>query len=180
MQYDVILNIIAAPDCTALNEENCRDANFVITGGNGGCHDDNLKCHQWWQRSHHDNPHFVNFVIIGRTGGCHDDNLQCHQWWQSWHHNNSHFVNFVIIGGTGLCHDNLQCHHWWQSWHHGNSVFNTVYPINYAHGLVMLCFVVVVLLIIDGLMLLICLYSSGFVFQHWSNPASDTGPDHFH
>ena len=29
-------------------------ANFVITGGIGGCHHDNLQCHLWWQSWHHD------------------------------------------------------------------------------------------------------------------------------
>ena len=37
-----------------LKTENCHDANFVITGGTGGCHYDNLQCHQWWQSWHHD------------------------------------------------------------------------------------------------------------------------------
>ena len=64
------------------------------------CHNDSLRCHQWWQSWHYDNSHGVsewlnlmthsppeschnaNFVITGGTGGCHYDNLWCHQWWQ--------------------------------------------------------------------------------------------------
>ena len=38
--------------------ESCNDANFVITGGTGGCHYDNLQCHQWWQSWHHNNSQF--------------------------------------------------------------------------------------------------------------------------
>ena len=30
-----------------------HDANFVITGGTGGCQNDNLQCHQWWQSWNH-------------------------------------------------------------------------------------------------------------------------------
>ena len=40
----------------SLRPKCCQDANFVITGGTGGCHKDNLPCHQWWQSWHHDNP----------------------------------------------------------------------------------------------------------------------------
>ena len=31
---------------------------FVITGGTWGCHNDNLRCHHWWQSWHHDNSWF--------------------------------------------------------------------------------------------------------------------------
>ena len=31
-----------------------HDANFLITGSTGGCHNDNLQCCQWWQSRHHD------------------------------------------------------------------------------------------------------------------------------
>ena len=31
-----------------------HDANFVVTGGTGGCHNDNHRCHQWRQSWHHD------------------------------------------------------------------------------------------------------------------------------
>ena len=34
-----------APVVPALKTESCHDANFVITGGTGGCHTDNLQCH---------------------------------------------------------------------------------------------------------------------------------------
>ena len=34
----------------------CHDSNFVITGGTGGCHKDNLRCHRWWQCWNHDTP----------------------------------------------------------------------------------------------------------------------------
>ena len=30
----------------------CHDANFVVTGSNTGCHNDNLWCCQWWQSWH--------------------------------------------------------------------------------------------------------------------------------
>ena len=31
----------------------CHDDNFVLTGRTAGCHNDNLRCHQWWQNWHH-------------------------------------------------------------------------------------------------------------------------------
>ena len=31
-----------------------HDDNFVVTGGTWGCHNDNLRYHQWQQRWHHD------------------------------------------------------------------------------------------------------------------------------
>ena len=37
-----------------LKIETYHDANFVITGCTGGCHNDNLQWFQWWQRWHHD------------------------------------------------------------------------------------------------------------------------------
>ena len=46
----------------ALKTKNHHDADFVITGGTGGCHDDNLQCHQGWQSRHHDN---FRFLVIG-------------------------------------------------------------------------------------------------------------------
>ena len=38
-----------------LELKTCHDANFVIIGGTGICHKDNLWCHQWRQSWHHDN-----------------------------------------------------------------------------------------------------------------------------
>ena len=88
----------------------CHDANFVVTGGTVGCHNDNLRCRQWRQSWHHDNSRFPlvislktkhrqfdNFVAIGGTVSCHNDNLRCRQWWQSWHHENSHFPVVIMI-----------------------------------------------------------------------------------
>ena len=58
-------------DCmnTTLKSESCHDANFAITGDTGGCHNNNVQCHQWRQSWH------LNY------------NSQCHQWRQSWYHN---------------------------------------------------------------------------------------------
>ena len=42
----------------SLETESYHDANFVITGSTGGCHNDNLRCHQWWQSWHYDNSQF--------------------------------------------------------------------------------------------------------------------------
>ena len=42
-----------------LKTESCRDANFVISGGNAGCHKDNLWCHHLQQSWHHDNSQFT-------------------------------------------------------------------------------------------------------------------------
>ena len=39
---------------TSLIPESCYDANFIVTGGNGGCHN-NLRCRQWRWSWHHDN-----------------------------------------------------------------------------------------------------------------------------
>ena len=35
--------------------EACHDVNFVVIVGIGGCHDDNLRCHQWRRQSWHHN-----------------------------------------------------------------------------------------------------------------------------
>ena len=40
---------------TLLKTESCPEANFVITGDTGGCLNDNLQCHHWWQSWHYDN-----------------------------------------------------------------------------------------------------------------------------
>ena len=32
-----------------LKIQSCHDANFVVTGGTGGCRYDNIRCHQWRQ-----------------------------------------------------------------------------------------------------------------------------------
>ena len=39
----------------SLKTKSCHNANIVITAGTGGCHYDNLRCHQWWQCWHYDN-----------------------------------------------------------------------------------------------------------------------------
>ena len=36
-----------------MKTESCHDANFVITGDTAGCHNDNLRCHQWRHHSWH-------------------------------------------------------------------------------------------------------------------------------
>ena len=46
----------------ALKTKSHHDADFVITVGTGGCHDDNFQCHQGWQSRHHDN---LRFLVIG-------------------------------------------------------------------------------------------------------------------
>ena len=55
---------------------NCRDGNFVVTGGTGGCRDDNLRCHQWRQSWHHDgsawvsvHPHWHGSRMTDRNSG---------------------------------------------------------------------------------------------------------------
>ena len=45
------------PSCT-LKMKHHHDADFVVTGGTGGCRNDNLQCHQWWQSWHHNNSQF--------------------------------------------------------------------------------------------------------------------------
>ena len=42
---------------------NHPDANFVITGGIGGCRLDNLQCHQWWQSWHHNYSVFTAYTV---------------------------------------------------------------------------------------------------------------------
>ena len=34
----------------SLKTQSCHHANFFITGGISGCHNDNHWCHQWWQK----------------------------------------------------------------------------------------------------------------------------------
>ena len=38
-----------------MKTEGRHDVNFVVTGGNGGYLNDNLRCRQWRQNCHHDN-----------------------------------------------------------------------------------------------------------------------------
>ena len=42
----------------SLRTKNSHDANFVMISCTGGCHNDNLLSHQWWQSWHHDNSWF--------------------------------------------------------------------------------------------------------------------------
>ena len=42
--------------------ESYHDANFVVIGSTGGCHNDNLRCHQWQQCWHHDNSRFAVYA----------------------------------------------------------------------------------------------------------------------
>ena len=44
-----------------LNTENRYDANLVVTGGTGGCYD-NQRYHQWRQSWHHDDSRFSMYV----------------------------------------------------------------------------------------------------------------------
>ena len=71
----------------------CHDANFVVTAGTGGCHD-NLRYHQWRQSWHHDNYRVsvndkvgivttVVFPVMTKLAS-----LEFHSQ-QSWHHENS-------------------------------------------------------------------------------------------
>ena len=46
------------------------DANFVITGSTGGCHNNNLQYHHWWKRWHNPDSqfsesYFLDVLIIG-------------------------------------------------------------------------------------------------------------------
>ena len=60
---------------TSMKPESCQDANFVTTGGTGGCHYDNLLCHQLWQSWHHDN--FKNSLFTTLTTvGYHSNGMQ--------------------------------------------------------------------------------------------------------
>ena len=45
-----------------LKTKSCRNANFDVTGGTVGCHNDNLRCHQWRQSWHYDNSWFSVYV----------------------------------------------------------------------------------------------------------------------
>ena len=75
MELDLIIEYIAIISCCIYSTGECFDhiacisvmariytlktkssnnANFVVIGGTGGCHDDNLWCCQWQQMWHHD------------------------------------------------------------------------------------------------------------------------------
>ena len=41
-----------------LKTKSCHNANFVITGGTIGCHNNNLQCPQWQQSWHYENSQF--------------------------------------------------------------------------------------------------------------------------
>ena len=64
-----------SPETNPFNTESpwrCHDANFVVTGGIGGCHN-NLRCRTWWRNWHHDNFRYNdNCFVSGGTGGCHN------------------------------------------------------------------------------------------------------------
>ena len=45
-----------------LKTKSCRNANFDVIGGTVGCHNDNLRCHQWRQSWHYDNSWFSVYV----------------------------------------------------------------------------------------------------------------------
>ena len=45
-----------------LKTKSCRNANIDVTGGTVGCHNDNLRCHQWRQSWHYDNSWFSVYV----------------------------------------------------------------------------------------------------------------------
>ena len=51
----------------------------------------NLRCHQWRQRWHHDNSYDAKFIVTGSTGDCRNGNRRFCQWRQSWHHEKSQF-----------------------------------------------------------------------------------------
>ena len=75
----------------SLNPEGCYDANFVVTGSTGGCHKDNLQCHQWSQSWYHQNSRELSWCqLFGEwqhwRSSLYDD-VQLHKWPQSWHHN---------------------------------------------------------------------------------------------
>ena len=46
-----------------LKMKSCHDANFVPTGGTGGCYYDNLRCHQWQQSWHHHGSYFSGWIV---------------------------------------------------------------------------------------------------------------------
>ena len=62
----------------------CQFDNFVVTGGNVSCHNDNLQCHQWWQSCQIDNPVFsvslTSFVTAKPKR--HPSNMNVIQWIQ--------------------------------------------------------------------------------------------------
>ena len=75
---------------------------FIITGGiAGGCHQDNLQCHQWWQCLHYNNSWFSVFQTQIKDGyfehflwNCPEMNARRHHWW---------LVHFVLSClGNGL------------------------------------------------------------------------------
>ena len=45
-----------------LETVSCHNGSDVISGCTGGCHSDNLWCHQWWQYSHHDDSVFNSYI----------------------------------------------------------------------------------------------------------------------
>ena len=59
---------------STMKSEGRKDANFVVTGSTGGCHNDNLRCHQWRQSWHLDNSQFsvmlMQFTRRMGSGGC--------------------------------------------------------------------------------------------------------------
>ena len=52
------LDILKAVSKYTLKSQSRHDANFVITDGTGGCHN-NLRCHQWRQSWH-----YYNFRLV--------------------------------------------------------------------------------------------------------------------
>ena len=50
----------------SLKPKRCHNANFVISVGTGGCHNDSIQCHQWpWPKSwHYNGSHFQYFSWV--------------------------------------------------------------------------------------------------------------------
>ena len=64
--YDEYLLHQSCCTCIAytVNPESYHDANFAITDGTGGCHKDNLHCHQLWKSWHQDNSKLeMNYIF---------------------------------------------------------------------------------------------------------------------
>ena len=152
-------------------------------------------CHHWWQWRlswwQPQVPPMMATFASWQSSFC----QLCHHWWHWrlswWQPPVPPMMTTLASWQFSFCQ---LCHHWWH-WRLSRwqppvpplmtklASWQLCFQCSISHELCAwfgyALFVVVVFLIIYGLML-ICLYSSGLVFQHWSNPTSDIGPDHFH
>ena len=80
-------NLLYHNPSSGFETESYHDANFVVTGGNTGCRDDNLRCRQWRLSLHCNVTFTITHLLVRELPWCqlwrhwrHDDNLRCPQW----------------------------------------------------------------------------------------------------